>query len=399
MNRTAMECSLVDALHETGHSRPGRCLCAFTAVRKSKHLTRRQIAIAWFNVRGKLEIYRLSNTPVALFFWLIFSGSVLAQLSTPVSPPANDGQAPVIRVSTQFVVLDALVEDAKTGAPVADLKANDFTVLEDGKTQSISYFTHDQLPLSVVLLFDLTETVQATLKPLAEGAHEMLAHLKPQDEVSVMVFSSHTELLQDFTTDRGITSAAIERAADMKSKEGTFIHEDMYEAVGEALKSTVPQSRRVLVWLTDGTANFENSFTQKTIGKQAPPHLHSREEATVRLLQSGVSVAALIDRSAGTDAFLAAADVSPISFLMSGRAARRADRPAPRAIHPRLQTCVGKTPGIILQGPGQADLRVAKERSRTKGRSSRTLHKRLLSLISDRYSLSLLGKCRVAMGR
>ena len=217
------------------------------------------------------------------------------------------------------MVLDALVEDAKTGAPVADLKANDFIVLEDGKMQSISYFTHDQLPLSVVLLFDLTETVQATLKPLAQGAHEMLAHLKPQDEVCVMVFSSHTELLQDFTTDRGLASAAIEKAAEMKSKEGTFIHEDMYEAVGQALKSTVSQSRRVLVWLTDGTANFENALTQKNIGKQAPPHLHSRQETTTRLLQSGVSVAALIDRSAGTDAFLAAADVSPISFLMGGR--------------------------------------------------------------------------------
>jgi VWFA-related protein len=261
----------------------------------------------------------LSNTSVALFLWLIFGGSVLARQNAPVSPPANDRQAPLIRVSTQFVVLDALVEDGKTGAPVADLKANDFAVLEDGKMQSISYFTHDQLPLSVVLLFDLTETVQSTLKPLAQGAHEMLAHLKPQDEVSVMVFSSHTELLQDFTTDRGLASAAIERAAEMKSKEGTFIHEDMYEAVGQALKSTLPQSRRVLVWLTDGTANFENSLTQKTIGKQAPPHLHSREEATTALLQSGVSVAALIDRSAGTDAFLAAADVSPFSFLMGAR--------------------------------------------------------------------------------
>jgi VWFA-related protein len=261
----------------------------------------------------------LSNTPVALFLWLIFGGSALAQQNTKVSPPVNDRQAPLIRVSTQFVVLDALVENRKTGAPVVDLKASDFEVLEDGKVQSISYFTHDQLPLSVVLLFDLTETVQPTLKPLAQGAHEMLAHLKPQDEVSVMVFSSHTELLQDFTTDRGLTSAAIERAAEMKSKEGTFIHEDMYEAIGQALKSTLPQSRRVLVWLTDGTANFENSLTKKTIGKQAPPHLHSREEATTRLLQSGESVAALIDRSAGTDAFLAAADVSPISFLMGGR--------------------------------------------------------------------------------
>ncbi len=49
--------------------------------------------------------------PCALSCLLIFSGSLLAQQNTPVSPPANDGQAPVIRVSTQFVVLDALVED------------------------------------------------------------------------------------------------------------------------------------------------------------------------------------------------------------------------------------------------------------------------------------------------
>ncbi len=106
----------------------------------------------------------------------------------------------------------------------------------------------------------------------------------------------------------------------MKSTEGTFIHEDMYEAIDQALKSTVPKSRRVLVWLTDGTANFEKSLTQKTIGQQAPARLHTKEEATTKLLQSGVVVAALIDRSAKTDAFMAAADISPFSFIAGGRA-------------------------------------------------------------------------------
>ena len=72
--------------------------------------------------------------------------------------------------------------------------------------QNISYFAHDRLPLSVVFLFDLTETVQPILKPLAEGARNILSHLRPQDEVSVMVFSSHTELLKDFTTDRTLAA-------------------------------------------------------------------------------------------------------------------------------------------------------------------------------------------------
>jgi VWFA-related protein len=226
--------------------------------------------------------------------------------------------AVTIRVSSQFVVLDALVEN-KTGPTIGNLEGKDFVLTEDGVRQNISYFTHDQLPLSIVFLFDLTETVQPILEPLAQGASTLLSHLKPEDEVSVMVFSSHTQLLQSFTTDRVLASQAIEKASKMKSKEGTFIHEDMYEAVDQGMKSAIPDSRRVLVWLTDGTANFENSLTQKTIGKEAPAQLHNREEATSSLVHSGITVAALIDRSAKTDAFVAAMDITPFAFLGGGR--------------------------------------------------------------------------------
>jgi VWFA-related protein len=134
-----------------------------------------------------------------------------------------------------------------------------------------------------------------------------------------MVFSSHTELLQDFTQDRALAADAIARASDMKSDDGTFIHECMYEAVEQSMRSTIPDSRRVMVWLTDGTANFENSFTQKTIRKNAPAHLHTKDEATEKLLRSDVATAALIDRSSGTDAFVVAADVNPFAMMFGGR--------------------------------------------------------------------------------
>lgn len=248
-------------------------------------------------------------------FLLLFPSYGYAQSATPsTADPAS-----VIRVSTQFVVLDALVENNKTGNLIGTLEQKDFQLSEDGVPQPISYFSHDQLPLSVVFLFDLTDTVRPTLKPLADAAHEILGHLKPQDEAAIMVFSSHTELLQDFTTDRSLAADAVQKASGMKSSDGTFIHEDMYEAVEQALKSTVPGSRRVLVWLTDGTANFENSLTQKTIGKQAPAHLHSKDEATDKLLHSGVVVAALIDRTAKTDALIAVSDINPFSFITGGR--------------------------------------------------------------------------------
>jgi hypothetical protein len=85
------------------------------------------------------------------------------------------------------------------------------------------------------------------------------------------------------------------------------------------MASTAAESRRVLVWLTDGTANFENSVTQVTIGKEAPAHLHSEAEARARLLRSGAVVAALIETSAKTDEAIAAGNAIPFSFLAGTR--------------------------------------------------------------------------------
>jgi hypothetical protein len=85
----------------------------------------------------------------------------------------------------------------------------------------------------------------------------------------------------------------------MADVEGTFLDEDMFEAVEQVMKAKAG-NRRVLVWLTDGTANEENSFTRATIGQHAPTHLHSRQEAMTRLLQSGAVVSVLIDRTSET---------------------------------------------------------------------------------------------------
>jgi VWFA-related protein len=249
---------------------------------------------------------------------MICAAPAAGRQDSQAAPRPADSEDHVIRVTSQSVLVDALVENKKTGNLIGNLGAADFVVEEDGQRQRITYFSQDRLPLSVVFLFDLTETVHPILKPLAQGALEILGHLKPQDQVAVMVFSSHTELLQDFTLDHSLAAAAIDRASEMKTGEGTFIYEDMYEAVGQALKSTVPNSRRVLVWFTDGTANFENSLTQKTIGKEAPARLHTKQEATVRLLQSDAVAAALIDRSAATDAVIAAMDVNPLTLMFAG---------------------------------------------------------------------------------
>jgi VWFA-related protein len=226
--------------------------------------------------------------------------SLLAQIGwaqTAASPPLSE--PPTIHVDTQFVLLDALVENKKSGVPLDTLSAQDFELSEDGVPQTISYFSHDQLPLSVVFLFDMTETVHAALAPLAQAALQVLGHLKREDEVAVMTFSSRADLMQGFTTDRKLAAEGVKTASWMADVEGTFLDEDMFEAVEQVMKAKAG-NRLVLVWLTDGTANQENGFTRATIGQHAPAHLHSKPEAMTRLLQSGAVVSVLIERTAET---------------------------------------------------------------------------------------------------
>src|ERR1700694_2758467 len=55
-------------------------------------------------------------------------------------------QPPVFRVQVDSVEIDAFVTDAQ-GNPVTDLTADDFQVLEDGRPQTITFFSLVNIPI------------------------------------------------------------------------------------------------------------------------------------------------------------------------------------------------------------------------------------------------------------
>jgi VWFA-related protein len=182
-------------------------------------------------------------------------------------------------------------------APV--LKQEDFQIYEDNVRQEISSFSQDKLPLSVVLLFDLTDSVRPVLKSLGEGALEALQHLKPEDEVTVMVYAASTQVLQEATTDRSLAAAAIERASRMESDEAAFFNEGIFQAVEQLGQSKNPSSRRVIIWLTDDVPNIpsenEVPLRYRRSLKGAMPH--SQKEAMDQLFRTGTVVCSLVKQS------------------------------------------------------------------------------------------------------
>jgi len=207
---------------------------------------------------------------------------------------------PTIRVNVELVQLDVQVLQKKNGRTVGSLTKDDFQLYEDGVRQQISQLSQNQLPLSVVLLFDLTFSVQPVLKPLAAGALEALNHLKPEDEVAVMVYAASTQLLQDFTTDREKAVAAIEKASDMESGDAAFFNEAIFQASAQLGKAKNPKSRRTIIWLTDNVPDIPSG------------HQHSKKDALREAFETGTVISTLLERSAISDFFIATFSKNPM---------------------------------------------------------------------------------------
>lgn len=214
---------------------------------------------------------------------------------------AQTGEPGVYRVDTRLVVVDAQVLDKKTGRAVTALKAEDFQIFEDKAPQPISAFSQDEMPLSVVLLFDLTDSVRPVLKPLAQGALKALQHLKAEDEVAVMTYSASARVIQDFTVDRTRAVAAIKKASKMESGEAAFFNEGIYQAAAHLAK-TSPQRRRVIIWLTDDIPNFPSEEIRRRYGRSLGKNkLHTEQDAVEELLRTGTVVCTLLERSRMSD--------------------------------------------------------------------------------------------------
>jgi VWFA-related protein len=203
--------------------------------------------------------------------------------------------AAVFRTTSQLVLLDVQVLQAKTKTSTGGLEAKDFEVYENGVRQEISVFGRERFPLSIVLLFDLSPSVRGVLRRLADSAQIALQHLRPEDEVAVMAYSASAQLVDGFTTNRPSTVNAIGRAAAMKSGEAAFFNEAVFQATRQLDQSRTPDSRRVILWLTDNFPDAPSAFMRSHFGKSLkgiPPH--SEAEALRALHESGAVVTALL---------------------------------------------------------------------------------------------------------
>jgi VWFA-related protein len=159
----------------------------------------------------------------------------------------------------------------KKGALIPNLKKEDFQVLEDGKQQTIKYFSSESdQPLTLGLLID-TSVSQERVLPMEKevGAAFLRDVLRPKDLAFLISFDVNVDLLHDYTNE----ATALRRAMDdakinsgggvsgpaglgggpfptSQTPRGTLLFDAVYLAANDKLSKEV--GRKAMILLSDG---------------------------------------------------------------------------------------------------------------------------------------------------
>jgi Ca-activated chloride channel homolog len=172
---------------------------------------------------------------------LIFLASIFL-----IPTPGQEQNQSVIHVDVNLVLVDATVK-AKSGQIMDGLKQEDFELREDGVPQKIDIFSRDELPVSVALVLDLSDSIGPFLGPLREAANTALSALKPEDEVALFTFSTEAEMRVPFTKDK---AAIAKQIGAFQVGGATNINDGIFIAAKYLLK-TPPKGRRVIILISD----------------------------------------------------------------------------------------------------------------------------------------------------
>jgi VWFA-related protein len=201
----------------------------------------------------------------------------LAGTPDPDNPQQDQNNEPdqsvsTLKVNVNVVQLFFNVKDKK-GALIPNLTKDDFQISEDGKPQTIKYFTAESdLPLTLGMLIDSSGSQRQVLEMEKEvGASFLNEILRPKDMAFVISFDVDSNLLQDFTNSTrrlrdALNSARINAPPSScgglpgqgggpvpcgsAGAKGTVLYDTVYLASHDELAKEV--GRKAMILLTDG---------------------------------------------------------------------------------------------------------------------------------------------------
>lgn len=171
--------------------------------------------------------------------------------------------APVFRGRGDAVRVFATVTD-RDGRLVTTLTQAEFEVRDEGKPQPIVLFDNSPQPIRLVVMLDVSGSMEGNLPLLRAAAAELFARLRPDDLARLGTFGRDVEISSTFTRDDRALGAALPDAIDPEAPT------PLWRALDQAMETfgSEGDERRVILVLSDGKDSGPIPFRQ-TVASQA----------------------------------------------------------------------------------------------------------------------------------
>lgn len=160
-----------------------------------------------------------------------------------------DEKIPVI-TNTDLITFTVTVTDIY-GRFVSGLSKNAFSILDDKQQQEITFFSDDDSPVSVGVIFDVSGSMSGDK---VRRARDALAHFiqtsHDRDEYFLIAFNSRAQLLMDRTRDG---NSVLDKLTFVQTKSNTALYDACYLGVERVQRGT--HAKRALLLISDGQDN------------------------------------------------------------------------------------------------------------------------------------------------
>jgi VWFA-related protein len=165
--------------------------------------------------------------------------------ATPPPESAGPG-APTFAVGTRTVRVPVCVLD-HAGQPVLGLARENFKISDDGKQQALTLFSHERRPLRIALALDISRSMEDKIREVDEALTHFIDLLEPADQILVLTFNDHVQVVQDFTSDRDRLRRVLD---ELEPSGGTALYDAAFEAIQRV--AAAPVESKAVVLVTDG---------------------------------------------------------------------------------------------------------------------------------------------------
>jgi len=156
----------------------------------------------------------------------------------------------VTAVAPQLMRLNASVTD-RHGRAIGGMKAGDFTVYENGTERRVTTVVPTQEPFNLVLLLDVSGSVEERIDFIRRAARDFLNTASPQDRISIISFRDDIQLISDFTTNRQLLSKKLD---EIEAGGPTAFYDALAYVLADPLKK-LRGERTAVVVMSDGDDN------------------------------------------------------------------------------------------------------------------------------------------------